>query len=248
MKSLAASNWALCFRRPSARRTSSRPSTFVFGRLVQVGYPEAGEIFGIALSLFPSPVQIALEQAAAAVVNVNVRVRRPVHDPGRLCRPSHRDFVDHPHAPSDRIQSLPTQRDGKSFQFSPNLRPLVEKRSKGRSESFRPRVIADPIQRNDLAITAPKDGSAKAGRRREQCHRRWISCDEGTQLARRFSAAGDQPAASHRQSCSPQGTWTLRVENRGAVNCVPRVRRSKTPRRPRAVPEDMAPSKLLRKK
>src|SRR3569832_2183732 len=115
MKSRAASNLGLYSHEPRLRRASSCPLTFVFGKLVQVGYPEAGEFFGNALSLFPSPVQMALEQAAAAILNADVRVCRPVHGPGRLRRPSHSDFVDHL---TLQTTSLPTRRDGECFPFS----------------------------------------------------------------------------------------------------------------------------------
>lgn len=67
---------------------------------MQVGESEAGKFFGIALSLFPSPMQATLKEAAAAVLNVDLRVRRMVHRPSRLCRPSHHDFVDHSRAPT----------------------------------------------------------------------------------------------------------------------------------------------------
>ncbi len=67
---------------------------------MQVGESEACEFFGIACSGVPSPLQVPLKEAAAAVPSIDVRASRPVHRPDRLCRPSHRHVVDHPRAPA----------------------------------------------------------------------------------------------------------------------------------------------------
>lgn len=121
MKSRAVSNSALCFLEP-IQRAFSCPSTFVLGKPAQVRYAEAGEFFGIAFSRFTPPVQIALQQAAAAVLCIDVGMRRPLHRPGCLCRPSHRHFVNHSRS-GDCLQSVPTQHDGESCQFFPKRRP-----------------------------------------------------------------------------------------------------------------------------
>jgi hypothetical protein len=47
-------------------------------------------------------------------------MRRPVHRPGCLCRPSH--FVSHSRS-GDCLQSVPTQHDGESCQLFPKRRP-----------------------------------------------------------------------------------------------------------------------------
>ncbi|UWU91478.1 hypothetical protein N2604_34425 [Bradyrhizobium sp. CB1015] len=69
---------------------------------MQVGDPEAGEFFGIALSLFPSSLQVTFEKAAPAVLRANVQVPRPVNCPGGLRGSLRDDIVDHLHAPGDR--------------------------------------------------------------------------------------------------------------------------------------------------
>lgn len=51
---------------------------------MQIGYPEAGEFFGIALALFPSPDQMAFQQASSTVGYLDIGMPRPVHRPGSL--------------------------------------------------------------------------------------------------------------------------------------------------------------------
>ena len=67
---------------------------------MQVGNPEFGELFGIALALFSSPLQMALEKAAPAVLRVDVMVAHPVHRPGCLRGVLQNDFVDQLHVPA----------------------------------------------------------------------------------------------------------------------------------------------------
>ena len=62
---------------------------------MEVGDPEVGELFGIALALFPSPVQVAFEEAAPVVVSIDVRVARPEHGPCCLRGALHVVFVYH---------------------------------------------------------------------------------------------------------------------------------------------------------
>ncbi|RXT48840.1 hypothetical protein B5V03_13180 [Bradyrhizobium betae] len=92
----------MCFREPRGPRTSSCGSTFVRGKPVQIGQSEACEFFGIAFSLFPSPLQVTLEQAATAVGLINARTRRPEDRPCCVCGPSHRNLVHHSLAPATR--------------------------------------------------------------------------------------------------------------------------------------------------
>jgi len=72
------------------------------GEPEQVGNPEAGEFFGITLSLFPSPLQVPFEKAAPAVLGADVRMARPVNCPGGIGGILQDDFVDHLYAPSAR--------------------------------------------------------------------------------------------------------------------------------------------------
>jgi hypothetical protein len=80
---------------------------------MQVGYPEAGEFLGIAFALFPSPVQVAFQQASPAVERVDIRMLRPVHCPGGLRGVLQDGIVDHacsPKAGSIRANSKALQK------------------------------------------------------------------------------------------------------------------------------------------
>src|SRR6478735_2589031 len=119
MKSRAASNWASCFRGPRALRASSWPSTFVSRKPLQVGYPEASEFFGIALARFRPAVEVALQQAAPAVVRIDLGVLRPIHRPGGLHGVLQDDFVDHTHSLRRPIPVAANSRHSGKFPVSP---------------------------------------------------------------------------------------------------------------------------------
>jgi hypothetical protein len=112
---------ASCFRGPRGLRASSRPSTFVSRKPLQVGYPQASEFFRIGLPHSRPAVEMTLQQAAPAIVRIDLWVPRPVHRPGGLCGVLQDEFIDHALPSADRTQSLPTQGTPKSFRFFPIL-------------------------------------------------------------------------------------------------------------------------------
>ncbi len=113
---------------PRARRTTSifRPRRrFVAGKPVQVGYPETGEFFGIALAVFPSPEQMAFEQTSPAVACVDIGMARPEDCPGCLGRDLQdviiQDACSPDHSNRANSKALP-----KSFLFFPILDNYAE--------------------------------------------------------------------------------------------------------------------------
>ena len=66
---------------------------------MEVSYPEAGEFYAIALSLFQSPVQMAFKETAPVVVSIDISVTREEHRPCCLRGALQDDFVNHAHSP-----------------------------------------------------------------------------------------------------------------------------------------------------
>jgi hypothetical protein len=139
MKSRAASNWVSCFRGPRALRASSRPSTSVSRKPLQVGYPEASEFFGIPLARFRPPVEVALQQAAPAVVRIDLGVPRPVHRPGGLRGVLQDDFVDHAHSLQRPNPVAANSRLSGKFPVFPDPRRRAGQDARARSRAGRRR-------------------------------------------------------------------------------------------------------------
>ncbi len=102
----------------------------------------------IALSLFPSPMQVALHQAASAIMSVDVGVPCPIHRPGGLRGIFQDDFVDHLHAPGDRPDRWQLVRSAK-FPVFPGF-PRT-----GQARTFS-KLLRGPAH-------VPHDGAAAAG-------------------------------------------------------------------------------------
>lgn len=84
------SKWGALTGHEAVRRVSRTP--------LQVGYSEACELFAIACARFRPAVEVTLQQAAPAVVRIDLGVPRPIHRPGGLRGVLQDDFVDHTHS------------------------------------------------------------------------------------------------------------------------------------------------------
>jgi len=69
-------------------------------------------------------VEVALQQAAPAVVRIDLGVARPIHRPGGL-RGVLQDFVDHAHSPETNPVAANSRHSGK-FPVFPDIRRREE--------------------------------------------------------------------------------------------------------------------------
>jgi hypothetical protein len=124
---------------------------------VQVGKSEDCEFFGIAFSLFPSPLQVTLKQAAAVVGRINAKTRRPEDRPRHVRGPSDRNLVHHSSRSGDSdTWLLATRITQKGFQFFPNvqkhIRTVALARWCARSSTTWPRGLGSVRSQPEAAI------------------------------------------------------------------------------------------------
>jgi hypothetical protein len=109
----AKSSKAARFGRPSAGLWPG--STFVLGKVLEIGEPGACKIFEFALSRLPSPVEVTFKQAATVVRRVDTAVRLAIDRPGGIDRHLQLNFVRHSQASDKDEIGMATPLVGESF-------------------------------------------------------------------------------------------------------------------------------------